>query len=117
MSDLLPTDEPECIARDYVFAGLRIGSDGKPLVAICQVIDGKLGAESHYPAGLLKGRVLSGIYRGALFYQGGSRGLVNAIWTGRWDIASDNIGWKACHDAAEASIRLAKLQADSKKVN
>lgn len=110
-------DESEFQPFDFVFAGRCDAIGGKTGVVIHRVVEGKLGQQAVYEAKNLKGRVIGGIYRGASFSPDHVRGLVESQYVGRWPDKSDCIQWRARDEAHEAKRRLAKLEADAKKIN
>lgn len=108
---------PVAEARDFVYAGRRTGKASKVFGAVKQIIDGHLGPEEYYGVDTLKGKIVGGIYTGASFHEGGSRGISSATWLKRWSVADDLIMWRAHDDAVETELRAAKLMADSKRIN
>jgi len=112
-----PAPVDEAVPRDFVFIGRRAGNGSKAFGALRQIRDGQLGPEEYYGIDTTKGKIVGGVYSGAKFYEGGSRGIGAATWSKRWDVSDDLIMWRALDDAVETALRTAKLMGDSKKIS
>lgn len=112
-----PTETPEFLPFDYVYAGRRALKGDKPGAEIFQVVNGQLGNSYVFAAKSLKGRIIGGVYRGAMFSKEQARGLGSAAFVERWKDQLACIDWRSRDEAFEADQRRSKLEADAKKVN
>ncbi|HIH5043307.1 TPA: hypothetical protein ACYSE6_006604 [Pseudomonas aeruginosa] len=111
-------EQKDATPADYVYTGRRVTTKGKVCAAI-QIVgaDGQLGEVDLYDLAVAKGKTIGGIYRGASFYQGGSNGLKAASWASAWQDPTARADWLARDEAAGVHLRMAKLEADSKKAH
>lgn len=112
-----PAEEQVFLPFDFVYAGRRALQGDKPGAEIIRIVEGRLANSLMFEAKVLKGRVIGGVYRGALFSNGIARGLGTATFVERWKDQSQCIDWRARDEAFEADQRLLKLEADAKKMN
>jgi hypothetical protein len=112
-----PAEEQVFLPFDFVYAGRRALKGDKPGAQIIRIVDARLADTFVFDAKHLKGRVVGGVYRGALFSKGTARGLGSAAFVERWKDQSLCIEWRAHDEAFEADQRLLKLEADAKKLN
>lgn len=113
----MQTDSPEFLPFDYVYAGRRALKGGKVGAKIYRIVDNRIGDSFYFEAKDLKGKVIGGVYRGALFTDDKARNLDSVKYIDRWKDQGACIDWRARDEAFDASQRLAKLESDAKKVN
>jgi hypothetical protein len=113
----IETKDLDFLPFDFVYAGRRALKGNKPGAEILRIVDGRIADSFVFEAKSLKGKVIGGIYRGALFTDTKARGLGSVTFVERWNDQGACIDWRARDDAFEAQQRLAKLESDAKKVN
>lgn len=111
------TETSDFLPFDFVYAGRRPLKGDKPGSEIFRIIDGRLAESYVFQAKSLKGNVIGGVYRGAMFSKDQAQGLGTAAFVERWSDQGACIEWRARDEAFEANQRLIKLEADAKKVN
>lgn len=111
------TEEADFHPFDYVYTGRCTLKGGKTGGQLGRLIDGRIEDTFVFEARNFKGKAIGGIYRGATFGDQSARGLEGAKYVGRWSDESACIDWRARDDALEAKMRLAKLEADAKRMN
>ena len=111
------TEDLDFLPFDFVYAGRRALKGDKPGVEIYRIVDGRLAYSFVFEAKSLKGKVIGGVYRGALFTDTKARGFGSVQFVDRWNDKGACIDWRARDEAFEAQQRLAKLESDAKKMN
>ncbi|MBX8557164.1 hypothetical protein K5D56_26510 [Pseudomonas cichorii] len=111
------TEDLDFLPFDFVYAGRRALKGDKPGAEIFRIVDGRISDSFVFEAKSLKGKVIGGIYRGALFTDTQARGLGAVNFVERWKDQLACINWRARDEAFEADQRRIKLEADAKKVN
>lgn len=114
---IVPTEAPEFLPFDFVYAGRRALKGDKPGAEIFKVVDGQLGDRYVFAAKSLRGSVIGGVYRGAMFSKDQARGLGCVAFVERWKDSVACIDWRSRDEAFDANQRRNKLEADSKRVN
>lgn len=106
------------VARNFVCAGNRTGTDGKAYVVIyCLKADNTL-EETRRTFKFARGfpTIVGGIYTGAMFAGTVIYGLKEARYTGKWDVDPTQVAaWQAAnfeHETEIASARLKKKHTD-----
>lgn len=110
------SEEKIYIERLFVYCGLRYNQE---LDVLIQPLDdsGALLAPQLYSYKRGRDKVLGGIYKGASFYEGGVRGLDDAVYVDTFDNRDELISWQAKHEEAKLKDRALKLEANAKKIS
>jgi len=111
------TEVPEFLPFDFVYAGRRTLKGDRSGAEIFRIVDGKLADRYVFASKSLKVSVIGGVYRGALFTESHARGLTAVTFVDCWGDQLACIDWRARDEASAADQRLAKLEADARKVN
>lgn len=102
----------ELVPTRFVYAGLRVGSNHKLVVALCLIgPDEKLGPERYYDATRNTKPAIGGIYTGASFGESQARGIDSATFCGQWRYEEDRMAWFALHQQTVIWDRLRKEEA------
>lgn len=110
-------DTAEFQPFDFVYSGRCALKGGKAGAEIHRLDDGRLAGSYVFEARSLKGKVIGGIYRGALFTDNKARGLDDVKYVDRWKDQGACIDWRARDEAFDTNQRLCKLEAEAKKIN
>jgi len=96
----------EFLPFDFVYAGRRALKGDKPGTEIFRIVDGRLADSFVFASKSLKGNVIGGVYRGALFTDSQARGLGAVTFVERWKDATGKrtAPWTLSHDSTSASV-------------
>ncbi|AVX93305.1 hypothetical protein [Pseudomonas psychrophila] len=88
------TEALDFLPFDFVYAGRRALKGDKPGAEIFRIVDGRIADSFVFEAKTLKGKVIGGIYRGALFTDTKARGLGAVKYVDRWNDQGACIDWR-----------------------
>ena len=107
----------ESTPKDYVYAGQRLAK-GKRYVEIVPIdpATGALEKSMWFAAKRDLIKSVGAVYRGACFSEGQALGIATARFETMWRDREDALRWEAYDAQALASLKQAKIEADSTRV-
>lgn len=108
--------DEEFVPKDFVYSGLRLSVKNTLIACIRLLEGGKLGEELCYDSKLFKGRVIGGVYTGALFGDKAVK-LSKIHYTKKWDDWIAVEGWTAQDQAAQGELKYLRMEEKERKTS
>jgi hypothetical protein len=107
--------DEDFVPMNFIYAGLRLGKDKKPLMVLIPMQSDGVWAEERWFSWDKKRRVVGGIYKGASFSATKGR-FVTSIYTGEdIDDTSKITMWEAETAETNTRIKAHKLEGDARR--